>query len=394
MQVWRNVRLAVLVSARAADRIVTLEPMQPNRLQTVANWANILGFVFVVGWSVLTYVYPPGQPTVPTQTAGEPRTSGSSEIDIAPATTRFWLGTAAIASLMFAGGLQLSAALVRRHAARSWNVMLFGHDKAMADPTVYERAKNVFRDAGWRLVSIGRTNLPRHAEGVWLHGGTDVERRVATWGLNTVGITPKVDYADDKPPMLQVIVGAYTLPKTTETAESSEASELRQRLEQANRALEETQREREAIRQNLSTEIIAAKNERDGMQQAWQTCKRAYALSRIEWFAERVRTRGASVSVTVRFADYSDYDLVHEIERILQAHTKWPITIDGSNKPTLRPDLQQFKVIFESGIAASFDDVGAAFRDGALIDAKVGWRHEDRAEEAHLVIEVLPSRRQ
>lgn len=267
---------------------------------------------------------------------------------------------------------------------------LFAHDAAIAaNPDVYERIKGLFRDAGW-VITLGRTNLPKHASGVWLHGGTDVERRIATWALETVGVVPTVDYANDNPPALQVIVG-YAV----------EGQGLTQPNESLRFALKEAQKDMRDLRSDMQEHIDGLKQDRDGFEQAWLTTKRAFGIYRLVQFANRVRENVETghlkpVTVTIRFVGYAtaDIELIKMIESILQQHTDWKIERDGSNNPALMP-IEGFKVIFESGGAfGTFGEVGTAFQEGRLLgDVPIGFHnHLNRFDDqGHLVIVVLPT---
>ena len=95
-------------------------------------------------------------------------------------------------------------------------VTIFEHLDAR-NSTVTPQVRNLFERAGWR-VTVTRTEVPRHANGVWLLGGTDVERHMAEWGLETLSVRPQVDYRNDDPPNMQIIIGVYEVNKVDQRA--------------------------------------------------------------------------------------------------------------------------------------------------------------------------------
>lgn len=156
-------------------------------------------------------------------------------------------------------------------------------------------------------------------------------------------------------------------------------------------------RDEEIARLRGSIDVMADRakrlqDERDGALQALANTKQAFARARLRWFADGVRDRDPKVRVTIRFADYKDLPLVQAIEKELKETTDWPVHRDGGNNPALMPD-SEFKVIFESGITRTFDNVAWAFSDGLLQpETKVGARGAERSLDLeHLVIEVLPT---
>ncbi len=176
-------------------------------------------------------------------------------------------------------------------------------------------------------------------------------------------------------------------------------------LERTKQALAMTQAERENIRGALQAEVNKARSERHGFEQAWLTCKKAFGVQRLIWFAKRaeanMEAHNAEAShedkvgpprVTIRFVGYAstDFGLAKQIESILKEHTQWNLALDGGNNPALRPS-NEFKVIFESSVMGSFREVAAAFSDGRLIDAAIGVRDHPNRFDHDLVIEVLPS---
>jgi len=120
-------------------------------------------------------------------------------------------------------------------------------------------------------------------------------------------------------------------------------------------------------------------------------CKRDFAVGKLEWLAAMAENNNSNIRVTVRFAQYGeDYDLATQIKAIIEQHTHWPVTLNGSNVPVIKQD-DKFRVIFESGWAGNFDPVASAFAMGALVPGVIGHRHADRADQGHLIVEVLPN---
>ena len=48
------------------------------------------------------------------------------------------------------------------------------------------------------------------------------------------------------------------------------------------------------------------------------SCKREFALARLRWFVERVAASKVDLSVTIRFASYSEYPLAQEIRKTVE----------------------------------------------------------------------------
>ena len=165
-------------------------------------------------------------------------------------------------------------------------------------------------------------------------------------------------------------------------------------LEATKAALDEAQRLNDSLRGQLG-----------GMEQAWLTCKREFALYRLvslaETFARNIaKSRAenrpiADIRVTIRFALYEDLSLATQIESILEKHTGWKVTLDGSNKPTLMPH-PEFKVIFDSSTVGTFAALRQFFAEGRLLDGlrddQIAYRNDpNRFEQEHLIIDVLPT---
>src|SRR5205823_87920 len=82
----------------------------------------------------------------------------------------------------------------------AYGVTIFVHDDALVSSRLLVRqVQTLFQGAGWQ-VENGRTNLPQHAEGVWLRGGTPAEQASASWGLRVLGTgQPRIDDHGDSP---------------------------------------------------------------------------------------------------------------------------------------------------------------------------------------------------
>jgi hypothetical protein len=119
--------------------------------------------------------------------------------------------------------------------------------------------------------------------------------------------------------------------------------------------------------------------------------QREHAEARLRWFAERGRINRATVKVTIRFVGYTQdsYQLAQQIEEILSSHTSWPVELDGKNDPLLRPD-SRCRVVFESPITDTFEEIVKIFREGDLIGVTCCHRSSRRGDVTHLVVEILP----
>lgn len=103
------------------------------------------------------------------------------------------------------------AGTLRIEVPRALSVTVFTHDEAIAaNRDLPRRVAALFQEAGWN-VQEGRTNLQRHAHGIWIHGGSRPERGAVIWGLSSLNLKPQIDdsAADNHP--LQVIVGAVAI---------------------------------------------------------------------------------------------------------------------------------------------------------------------------------------
>lgn len=94
------------------------------------------------------------------------------------------------------------------------SVMVFTHRAALErNPELAGKVEDHFRRSGWE-VTLGRTELERHADGVWVVGGTSYERTTVIWALAAIGISAKRDDADTQP-NVQVVIGAATTATIT-----------------------------------------------------------------------------------------------------------------------------------------------------------------------------------
>ena len=105
--------------------------------------------------------------------------------------------------------------------------------------------------------------------------------------------------------------------------------------------------------------LLDLARERDALLKELAGCKRSFGIARLEWLAylfrsntEKAKLDGRdlqNVRVTVRFAPPydDDYFLAEEIKKILEQYTGWPVEIDGTNNPLIRPS-DEFRVVFES----------------------------------------------
>lgn len=160
-----------------------------------------------------------------------------------------------------------------------------------------------------------------------------------------------------------------------------DADDLRIKCAEQSKTIQET----DAIREELKIRT----DERDGARQSYLECKHNFTIFRFEKFAEGIEEWP---DVTIRYADIADYPLVEKIERLIKEHTKWPVTLDQSNNPVLRPN-NDYKVILVTTpgnrlmYLQNFFDV----QDGRLLECNVRIRQQLMDADGHLVIEVLPT---
>jgi hypothetical protein len=337
----------------------------------IARAANLAQIVAVplAGYAIYLQLHPP--PPQPAQAAA-----------VAPEGGVAMFLYLSIGGLILAGSLQLLAVWMQRRVPDEGDanelvranrpiveqprVTVFTHDEALrTNPSIPSLISNLFGEAGWR-VEQGRTSLPKHAKGVWVHGGSITDRMIARWGLRTLNLTNQVD-GSTQDVALQVIVGGDVKAERDDATDEKLAG--------------------------AEAEIKRLTSERDGFEYSLSKCKRNHALSALGWLHRQTVDNKwqPPVEVTIRFADYADFDLVKKIEAIFKDHAReWPVTIDGQNVPVLKPS-EDFKVVFVSGINRAFDNLGHAFNDGKLIgDVGIGRRTDDR-NDYQLVVEVLPT---
>ncbi len=351
------------------------------------------------------------------------------------------------------GASETARALALEKAKKPYpRVEIWRHAASSAQEA--DKIRDLLAKSGWEVDDSYSTNLSQHATGVTLCGGTSFSRNVATWGLQTLNLKAEIEQRNDPPLDLQVIIGAldpskqiqtghgipervratqigfydnarrregdvFTLSKASHFSErwmervspdtpekvTTSAQALLQveaglrgrnpeeaeamRRQDLGQALAQSRQE-EAKLVGLANQLQNTIIERDTATQALAMCNKNSAFAELRWAAERATYRGAAVHVTVRFADYQDFELVEQIEVIFKAYTQWPVEIDGGNKPVIKPD-PRFKVIIESGIENNFAALAHFFSYGSLINAPIGTRAADRTDHEHLVIEVLPT---
>ena len=151
-------------------------------------------------------------------------------------------------------------------------------------------------------------------------------------------------------------------------------------------ALKTARGEKTAINKN-SGETLEA------LLKALRICRERFAYSKLSWIAEREILNGgadAVINVVVRFATPDDHFLAKKIQDIIKLHMGWPVTLKGD--PTIEPN-NNFKVLFESDLRATFDEIREAFESGNLLDGYLlGMRRVDLLEDKRrLVVEVTPT---
>jgi hypothetical protein len=109
-------------------------------------------------------------------------------------------------------------------------------------------------------------------------------------------------------------------------------------------------------------------------------------------FADDASRHDIKIALTVRYSDHTDDALVRRIQQLME-ETKWPLKLEFKTSPPLRPDSSGLKVIFVSGKFGFFNFVASLVKDHKLLlgDGEVGQRNEDREEDHHLIVDVLPT---
>ena len=116
--------------------------------------------------------------------------------------------------------------------------------------------------------------------------------------------------------------------------------------------------------ENATGEVNAATRDRDAALKALEVWRKRYAYSKLSWIAEREILNGgadAVINVDVRFATPDDNFLAKKIQDIIKLHMGWPVTLKGD--PTIEPN-NEYKVLFESDLGATFDEIAEAFKLG------------------------------
>ena len=175
------------------------------------------------------------------------------------------------------------------------------------------------------------------------------------------------------------------LPENKTTRDTTQDPDQYKQLEHDNQHL------RQALK-NATGEVNAATRDRDTALKALKAWRANFARTKLSWIAERERlNRGADavVNVVVRFATPDDHFLAKKIETIIADNMHWPVTLNGD--PAIEPN-NEFKVLFESDLGATFDEIAEAFKSGSLLDDfSVGVRRTGILEDRRrLVVEVTP----
>lgn len=118
-------------------------------------------------------------------------------------------------------------------------VHIFEHKKSSRE--LVDKVRRMYGDAEYTITNA-TTDLPQHACGVWLQGGTNSDREHARWGLAKLGIEAKTDYSA-KRPHLQVIVGEVALPSKPVTSAAPVPQPNPQGLERKAKELERAARD-------------------------------------------------------------------------------------------------------------------------------------------------------
>ena len=155
--------------------------------------------------------------------------------------------------------------------------------------------------------------------------------------------------------------------------------------------------QRRIAKKQKRTDESETKQLREELRQA----KKNHAEAKLRWCAtllsikiERARESEyplKDIQVTVRFAEYKDFDRAKEIATIINKCTQWHVEVDGSNKPTIIP-CEDFKVVFNIGPLRTFENVAWAFNYGELVKGKIGWNTTEGLDGGeHLIVNVIPT---
>lgn len=87
-------------------------------------------------------------------------------------------------------------------------VRVFTHQSAIhQNPDLPSKVEELFTRFGW-TVTLGRTDLERHREGIWVIGGDDGDKSLIACAVSTLGLKTRNDDAQQSE--LQVVVGDAT----------------------------------------------------------------------------------------------------------------------------------------------------------------------------------------
>jgi hypothetical protein len=246
---------------------------------------------------------------------------------------------------------------------------IFRHEKArQKNQTAFHQITDRFTQAGWR-VEGATTDLPQHANGVRIRGGTSFEREMAKWGLDGIGVEWQQDDGGDPPQTLEVIVGVYE-PQRQKTVLTE--------IDSLKVALEETQNQREAIRGQLGA-----------AQGTLRECQANLAMGRLGLLAWRYEREKWDVKVTVRFIEYADSRVADRIAGLFRTHTRWLVNVVRDDGSHLRP-THEFRIVFESGVPELVRELATIFNDGNLMEEPIGAMEIIDSTKWNVVITIFP----
>ena len=178
------------------------------------------------------------------------------------------------------------------------------------------------------------------------------------------------------------------LPENKTTRDTTQDPDQYKQLEHDNQHLHQAL-------ENATAEVDVANRNRDATLEAFETFRVNFGCTKLSWIAEReLLNNGLDgvINVVVRFATPDDHFLAKKIQEIIQRNTQWPVTLNGSNNPTIEPN-NECKVSFKSDLGATFDEIAEAFKSGNLLaDVSVGVSRTDILEDRRrLVVEVTPT---
>lgn len=348
-------------------------------LQRAANIAQILSLVPAVYGAYATWTLNRAQPVAHTPADSERLLPLINSTGLLVAFGAFVALVALSAVLAGLSWRQRNLGKRRTAATRQstpYAVAIYTHVNALAkNRALADQVKNTFADAGWKVM-YAMTDVPRHAKGVWIHGGTDVEQRIATWALRTLRIAAETDYQDDNPPSLQVIVGEYNLPDQDKALE--ETNKLIARGDSLETALREAQAERERLRGLLG---IAEREVKRYRTEA--------ALGKLRLMAGRYERMQQKIKVTVRFIEYSDHEMADWIASLLRTHTGWPVDIARDDGSRLRQESGS-RLVFASGTPEVVKELVGIFNDALVIDEPADAMEIIDSGTADIVVTVFP----